>query len=121
MSRIRSKNTGAEKLIFSELRRHKVYFQRHYKKAIGSPDIAIPSRKKAVFIDGDFWHGYKFKKQKQQLPKKYWTAKIEGNILRDKRVNKELKRRGWKVLRLWEHEIKNNKTAVVRKIIGFLK
>ena len=72
MSKIRSKNNKAEILVFKELQRRKVYFQKHYKRAVGSPDIALPRKKKAVFIDGDFWHGYQFSKQKERLPKKYW-------------------------------------------------
>jgi len=86
MSKIRSKNTIAEKLVFKELRKRKIYSQKHYKKAPGKTDIVLPRKKKAVFIDGDFWHGYKFLKQKESLPKKYWLQKIEGNIARDKKI-----------------------------------
>ncbi|RZD19594.1 MAG: hypothetical protein EVG15_00760 [Candidatus Acididesulfobacter diazotrophicus] len=64
MSNIRSQNTKVEILVFRELRKRKIYFQKHYKKAIGNPDIALPRKKKAVFIDGDFWHGYQFSKLK---------------------------------------------------------
>ena len=77
MSKIRSQDTKVEILIFRELRKRGIYFQKHYKRVIGNPDIALPRKKKAVFIDGDFWHGYKFPKLKKRLPKKYWLAKIE--------------------------------------------
>ena len=53
MSKIRSKNTKIENLVFKELRKRKIYFQRHYKKCAGSPDIALPKKKIAIFIDGD--------------------------------------------------------------------
>lgn len=120
MSKIRSKNTRAEILVFKELQKRKIYFQKHYKCAAGNPDIALPRKKKAVFIDGDFWHGYQFSKQKKRLPKKYWLEKIENNIKRDKRVRAKLKREGWQVLRVWEHEILKNFDKMIDKIIEFL-
>jgi len=121
MSNIRSKNTAVEKVIFSALRRKGVYFQKHYKKALGNPDIALPKKKIAVFIDGDFWHGYQFSKFKKRLPRKYWLKKIEDNIKRDRRNRAKLKREGWKVLRIWEHEIQKNPEKAIQKVIKFLK
>lgn len=120
MSRIRSKNTKSELFVFSQLRKRSIYFQKHYKKAIGSPDIALPSKKIAVFIDGDFWHGYKFKKQRQRLPEKYWVKKINTNVLRDKEVNRRLKKEGWKILRIWEHSVRRNTAQTIYRIEKFL-
>ncbi len=121
MSKIRSKGTNAELLVFRELRRRGIYFQKHCKRVLGNPDIALIRKKKAIFIDGDFWHGYKFKTQKQRLPKKYWVKKIENNIARDKKVNRELRKNGWHVLRFWEHDIKKNPEKVFKKIVKVLK
>lgn len=121
MSKISSKNTKAELVVFRELRKRKIYFQKHYKKCAGCPDIAIPHKKIAVFIDGDFWHGKNFNKNKNRLPKKYWQSKIEINIVRDRKNRAKLKRRGWRVLRVWEHEIKNDFKQSVEKIEKFLK
>jgi DNA mismatch endonuclease (patch repair protein) len=121
MSKIRAEGTQAELAVFKELRKRKIYFQKHYKKAVGKPDIALPSKKKAIFIDGDFWHGYNFSKIKSKLPKKYWLGKIEGNIARDKRNKLILKKNGWKVLRVWEHEIEKNLFKIVDKIQFFLE
>jgi DNA mismatch endonuclease (patch repair protein) len=104
-----------------ELRKRGVYFQKYYSKVIGKPDIALPRKKKAVFIDGDFWHGYQFAKNKNRRPKKYWVQKIAGNIARDKKNTATLERRGWKVLRIWEHEIHNDVSRVAKDIIIFLK
>ena len=116
MSKIRSRDTQVEKIIFRELSKRGIYFQKYYKKAIGNPDIALPSKKKAIFIDGDFWHGYQFSKLKKRLPKKYWLAKIKNNIQRDRRNRAKLRKAGWKVLRIWEHEIKKNPEKVIAKI-----
>ncbi len=85
----------------------------------GCPDIALPRKKKAVFIDGDFWHGYQFSKNKKRLPKKYWQDKIEGNIKRDKYNRSKLEKEGWAVLRVWEHEILKNFDETMSKIINF--
>ena len=120
MSKIRSRDTKVEKIVFRELSRRGVYFQKYYKKAIGSPDIALPSKKRTIFIDGDFWHGYQFSKLKKRLPKKYWLAKITGNIKRDKLNRDKLKKDGWKVLRIWEHEVKLRPERAVEKIIKVL-
>ncbi len=121
MSKIRSKNTKAEVLVFRELRRRGIYFQKHYKQVAGNPDIALPRKKKAVFIDGDFWHGYRFNEQKKRLPKKYWIGKIEGNIVRDRKNRAKLKRKGWQVLRVWEHDLLKNYYRTYKTIELFLK
>ena len=120
MSRIRSKNTSPERKVFSYLRRNKIYFQKHYKRAHGNPDIAIPSKKKAVFIDGDFWHGRRFAAEKKRLPKTYWLPKIEANIRRDKKNRSRLRKEGWTVLRVWEYDLKKNENKVLEKIKNFL-
>lgn len=109
--------------VFAYLRKHKVYFQRHYKKVAGNPDIALPSKKKAVFIDGDFWHGWQFNKVKARLPEAYWLPKIEANIKRDKKNRKKLCSEGWEVLRIWEHDLKRKKSKdkTLQKVFDFLR
>jgi len=108
MSLIRSKNTRQELAVFRELRKRGIYFKRHYKLAPGFPDIAIPSRKVAVFIDGDFWHGWQYPRWRCELPRIYWRRKIENNRKRDLNNFALLRRRGWKVLRIWEHQLREN-------------
>lgn len=120
MSRIRSKNTAIENRIFSYLRKNGIYFQKHYKKAPGNPDIALPRKKKAVFVDGDFWHGWRFNERKNKLPKVYWREKIEKNIARDKKNMRKLKNEGWSILRIWEHQLKKDKIHYLEKIRDFL-
>ncbi len=116
MSKIRSKNTKIELLVFKELKKKKIYFQKHYKKCPGSPDVCFPKKKIAIFIDGDFWHGRNFAKNRKRLPKKYWLAKIEANILRDRKNRAKLKKQGWKVLRIWESQINKDLPNVMSKI-----
>jgi len=106
MSKIRSKNTKVERMIFSFLRKEKIYFQKHYAKVYGSPDLALPRKKKAVFIDGDFWHGRNFAKVKKQMNhSNYWIGKISNNMRRDKKQRTELRKAGWKVLEVWEGDL----------------
>ena len=123
MSRIRAKNTSCEVFVFRYLRRNKVYFQKHYNRIPGCPDIALPRKKKAVFIDGDFWHGWKYNARRDKLPKVYWRDKIENNIRRDLRNRRRLKREGWELLRVWEHEIKAVRTreSALARIKNFLQ
>lgn len=120
MSRIRQKNTKPELSLFKELRKRKVYFQKHYKRIIGTPDIALPSKKLAVFVDGDFWHGYHYSKWKSRLNSEYWENKIERNIQRDKETFSTLRKKGWKTLRIWEHDIQDDLPGSVSKILAFL-
>jgi DNA mismatch endonuclease (patch repair protein) len=121
MSLIRAKNTGIEKKAFAYLRKNKVYFYRHYAKAPGKPDIALPKKKIAVFIDGDFWHGYQFKRWRNRIPKEYWRDKIAMNIARDAKNRRTLRRQGWRVMRIWGHEITSRPEQTFRKIAAFLK
>jgi DNA mismatch endonuclease, patch repair protein len=110
MSKIRSKNTVAELTVFRYLRKNGVYFQKHYTRVPGKPDIALPRKKKAVFIDGDFWHGRNFDRLIKSDNSEYWTKKIARNIARDSEINRKLKEGGWTVLRIWETDIIRKKT-----------
>ncbi len=124
MSKIRGKNTKIETEIFSRLRKEGIYFQKHYRlknRRTCSIDVALPRKKKAIFIDGDFWHGYDFARRKKKLPKKYWVEKIESNIVRDRRNRARMRREGWEVLRVWEHEIRKKPDRTVEKVIEFLE
>ena len=118
MSRIRSKDTKIEKTVASLLRKNRIHYRRH-PKLFGSPDFIV-EKKILVFCDGDFWHGYQYDKKKKP-PKKFWREKIERNMARDRKVTRKLRRDGWSVVRLWEHEIHNDSEKCIRKIIKELK
>ena len=110
MRLIRGKNTKAEIITFRYLRKEGIYFQKHYKRALGCPDIALPRKKLAVFIDGDFWHGKTFDRVKERGPDDFWTKKIQRNMERDKEQMAALEANGWKVLRIWEMDILRKRT-----------
>jgi DNA mismatch endonuclease (patch repair protein) len=120
MSKIKGKNTRLEVSVFRELRRRKIHFQKHYRKAPGSPDVALPSGKVAIFIDGDFWHGYRYPAWKRKLPE-FWKLKIERNRGRDRKNFRKLKRAGWLVLRVWEHQILKDFNGSVLEIVKTIK
>jgi len=121
MSAVKSKNTLLEKRVFSLLRKSGLKFKIHYGKVIGNPDIATPSIKRAVFIDSDFWHGWRYPKWRHKLNRDFWVNKIEANRKRDRKVNRALRRVGWKVLRVWEHDLEKDFAGTVRKIEKYLK
>ena len=123
MSRIRSKETEAERIAFKYLRQNKIYFQKHYARVAGKPDSALPRKKKAVFIDGDFWHGRDYERIVASRPEgDYWPAKIAYNMERDARNRAELTEKGWKLLVIWESDIKRKRTrdSALEQIARFL-
>lgn len=125
MSHIRSTGTSLEKKFLKELS-SKVYpagfrYRKNCRSLPGCPDAAFPKYKIAIFLDGDFWHGYDFAKQVRRLPKRYWREKIRKNILRDRRNRNKLRRKGWRVIRIWEHQIKKGCSQETEKILNFLK
>ena len=121
MASIKGKNTGLERRVLSALRKRGIYFQRHYRRARGSPDIALPRKRLAVFINGDFWHGYRYKRWSERLGSDFWRNKIEKNMSRDRRVIRFLRSRGWKVIRVWEHEVNKKFELTLARIVGFLR
>jgi DNA mismatch endonuclease (patch repair protein) len=113
MSKIRSKNTKAEVMVFKYLRQQKVYFQKHYKRAPGSPDVALPRKKKAVFIDGDFWHGRTFDAlfiRRGQDENDPWIKKIRRNMERDAEQRSALQESGWDIFQIWEQDLLRTST-----------
>ena len=113
MSRIRGRDTGIEKATASFLRRNGLRYRR-FPRLAGSPDFVVEGSV-LVFCDGDFWHGYRYH-SKKRLSKKFWRDKIETNMARDRRVSRKLRREGWSVVRLWEHDIQRDPEKCVRRI-----
>ena len=115
MSNIKSTNTKLEQKFFNTLEKERILYVKH-PKLFGKPDCQIGSL--LIFVDSDFWHGWKFHQWKSRLPRKYWIAKIERNIKRDKQKFRILRKRGFRVIRVWEHQIKNGNDAMISKIIN---
>ncbi len=104
MSRIRSKNTKPELTFRKLLKKAKINFST-YSKLPGTPDMVFSKKKVAVFIDGEFWHGYNWRKRGIKPANAFWRKKLLRNMARDKGVNRELRRIGWKVVRILETQV----------------
>lgn len=116
MSRIKGKNTGPEQIIFAKLRQQDIYFAKHAKDLPGRPDVVFRRAKLAVFLDGDFWHGWRFPLWQHKLSEK-WRNKIAATRQRDQRNFRKLRQLGWKVLRIWEHQIERSPGECVDRIL----
>lgn len=116
MSRIKGKNTTPERMIFSRLRKAGVYFARHDASLPGRPDVVFRRARLAVFIDGSFWHGWRFPLWQHKLSEK-WRQKIAATRQRDQRNFRRLRKNGWKVLRIWEHQIESSPDDCVERIL----
>ena len=118
MRKIKAKNTTPEIILRKALWKEGIRYRKENKGITGSPDIAIKKYKLAIFIDGEFWHGYNWqdKKKKIKSNREYWIRKIERNIERDKKYNQLLEEQNWIVLRFWEHEIKKELKRCVDEV-----
>ncbi len=108
MSMIRGKNTKPEVIVRKYLHSKGFRFRLHKKDLPGKPDIVLPKYKTVIFIHGCFWHGHKNCKY-FVVPKtrtKWWLNKIEGNRKTDKRNNLKLRKAGWKIITLWECQLR---------------
>ncbi len=115
MQLVKSKDGPLEVAIRSRLHRRGFRFRKHVKTLPGRPDVVFPTERIAVFIDGDFWHGYGFESWSHTL-KGYWLDKIKGNIVRDQKNFSMLHDMGWTVIRIWQHEIKADVEGCVDRV-----
>ena len=116
MSNIRGKWTSPERVIHNQLKGLKIRHKMH-PDVYGKPDIFLASSKTLVFLDGCFWHGCSScSHKKPSTNAKFWKDKIKRNIRRDKEVSLRLKKEGFKIIRLWEHDIKKNFPELINKM-----
>lgn len=111
MSRIKGKDTKPEEIVRKYLFSHGFRYRKNDKRLPGTPDIVLPKYKTVIFVNGCFWHGHNNCKY-FVVPKtntEFWMNKINANIERDHRQHKELIDLGWKVIVIWECELKHEK------------
>lgn len=124
MSRIKSKNTKPEVLVRKFLHKNGLRFRLHDKSLLGKPDITLPKYKTAVFVHGCFWHGHKGCKY-YVVPKtktEWWLNKINTNSLNDDKAHKALLDLGWKVIQVWECELKSKQIDItLSKLLETIK
>lgn len=117
MSRIRSKDTKPETVARKYLYSKGIRYRLHAKLP-GKPDIAMKRRKTVVFVNGCFWHGHNGCRYFRwpQTKEDYWRDKISGNMERDARNYATLKKAGWRVLIIWECDIKRSREDTLRQL-----
>lgn len=119
MKKIKSNNTKPEIKLRKALWAAGIRYRLNVTKLPGKPDIVIQKHKLIIFIDGEFWHGYKWEDKKQRIKanKEYWIKKIERNMQRDIKNTQILQELGYTVIRFWEYEIKKNTDICIERII----
>lgn len=118
MSRIRGKgNKDTELVMIQILRKYHISGWRRNQAVPGKPDFVFPKQKVALFVDGCFWHGCPKHFNMPKNNRAFWEKKLLGNKDRDKYVSRILRRAGWKVVRVWEHELSNS-DRVVKRILA---
>jgi DNA mismatch endonuclease (patch repair protein) len=120
MSRVKAKNTKPELLVRKFLFAHGFRYRLNVKELPGKPDLVLPKYKTVIFINGCFWHGHKgccyFVLPKTRT--EWWLQKIKGTMRRDKEAEIKLNVLGWRVITIWECELKNiKKEARLTKLI----
>ena len=121
MSKIRSRGTKFETDFLEKLKtKTQKRYRLNVKELKGKPDIVFDKYKLCVFLDSDFWHGWQYPRWKHLLKNVFWRNKIEANRARDKKNTSWLRRNGWKVLRIWEHNIKKDVNREMDKIMELL-
>lgn len=122
MSRIRAADTGVEMILRRELRARGVRGYRVHPKGLpGKPDIVFTRWKVAVFVDGCFWHACERCFVAPSSNTDYWRTKIARNVTRDREITAALRHVGWRVLRIWEHEIEEDLDGAASRVIGALR
>lgn len=123
MSHVHLKRGKAENKLALALWNQGVRYRRNYKEIPGSPDIAITKYQIAIFIDGEFWHGYDWENRKKRLKRnrEYWIQKIEENMARDRRDDELLEKYGWKVLHFWEKQVLKDLDYCVELVMYYIR
>lgn len=116
MSKVRHKDSKIEVEFRKKLWANGFRYRKNSGKYFGKPDVALPKYKTVIFIDSCFWHGCKKHGSIPATHTKFWTEKIDRNKARDKEVSRHYKKRGWKVIRVWEHDLSKKTNAIIYKI-----
>lgn len=121
MQAVKSKDTTPELVVRRLLHARGYRYRLHNDALPGCPDLVFPSKRKIIFIHGCFWHGHNCQRG-SRVPKtntEYWTSKVARNRARDLIARQELQLRGWKILYVWECELRDS-AAILKRLSKFL-
>lgn len=121
MRRIKSSNTSFEEKFRKSLWAKGLRYRKNVKGMVGKPDLYFASKKLVVFLDSCFWHGCKKHCRMPNSNVEYWEKKIDRNKKRDRDVTKYYKKNGFKIIRIWEHDLKHNFFETVNNIVTAIK
>ena len=116
MKCVKLRNGSMERVVHQELKARGLKFRRHVRTLPGSPDIVFVNNKVAVFVDGDFWHGWRLPAWERKLHP-FWREKLRANRKRDQRNFRKLRVCGWKVIRIWQHQLTDDREACINRIL----
>ncbi len=115
MSRVKGRgNVATEIRLISIFREHGIIGWRRHIDLFGNPDFVFPKLRLAIFVDGCFWHGCPLHGSIPESNCVFWQRKLERNKARDCLVNRTLKKRGWYILRFWQHELRQQGSVIKR-------
>ncbi len=119
MKQVKNKDSEIELRLRHALWSQGVRYRKNVNGIFGHPDIAWKTKKVAVFIDGEFWHGFDWENRKKDFKsnQEFWIPKIERNIQRDIEVTEHLQNEGWTVLRFWGNDVKKHLDECVKTIM----
>lgn len=115
MSRIRGRDTGPERVMLALLHVAELLPEAQARDLPGRPDFVLREAKVAVFVDGAFWHGWRFPQWRHKLSEK-WDAKIDANRRRDRRNHARLRGMGWTVIRIWDFQLERDPTCCLDRV-----
>jgi DNA mismatch endonuclease (patch repair protein) len=115
MTAVKGSNTSLERKLDAAFKTRGWKYERNDGSLPGKPDFVFRGEQLIVFVDGDFWHGWRFPQWKDGLSD-YWRAKIERTRKRDRAIVQRLRRRGWIVLRFWGHQVDRDLDSVLAKV-----
>jgi len=123
MAKIKGKNTKPELMLRKALWAKNLRFRIHNKELPGKPDIVIKKYKLAIFIDGEFWHGYEWDKTRNQIKtnRAFWIPKIERNMQKDRSADRQLQTLGYTVFRFWAEEVRKNLDVCVNQVMLYIE
>lgn len=124
MSRVRSNNNKSTELkLISYFKEYGIVGWRRNYKVKGHPDFVFVSKRIAIFVDGCFWHGHDCRNTRPKDNEDYWQKKRERNIRHDKEITALFENRGWKVIRIWECDLKSKDkiSYYINLIISYIK